>query len=389
MMDSFENILGQPQVRKFLRATVKSGRIGQSYLFCGASGSNKTLAAYAFAQAILCSNEHLDERGGGCGRCGVCARVMNRKHPDVKYYSPEGAQGYLIEQIRDIVHDTRLAPIESEKKIYIIDRADLLGTSAANAFLKTLEEPPDDVVMILLGRSVDSVLATIVSRCQVVPFRHIPAKEAAGIVVQNTGVSEFKANVALAACSGSLTKAVEFLRTPGNERLAFREKVIDMLFSLRLADDWDILGFAERLVTDARLPLDSVRQGLEEELAKNSDFMEKSALRRIEAKNKRQVSAQSFEFLLQLTAIIRSWLRDILLICAGTPELIVNTDVAERLAEAAERTDAGLIAQAMDAVSECDESLIRNVSPQTCIDTLLFDLREVLNGKNCACQPVV
>ena len=190
MADAFENILGQPQVREFLRATVAQDRVSHAYLFTGPAGSNKTLAAYALAQAIMCPKGANGPRGGNCGACDCCRRIMRRKHPDVRYFAPEGAGGYLVDQIRDIVADTALSPIQADKKIYILDRVDQLGASAANAFLKTLEEPADDVVMILLGRTRESVLPTIVSRCQVVPFRHIPASEAAGIVAQNTGAQK-------------------------------------------------------------------------------------------------------------------------------------------------------------------------------------------------------
>ncbi|MFR9168998.1 MAG: ATP-binding protein [Gordonibacter urolithinfaciens] len=170
MADAFENILGQPQVREFLRASVASERVTHAYLFTGPAGSNKTMAAYALAQALLCPKGPHGPRGGECGACDTCRRVKRKKHPDVRYFAPEGAGGYLVDQIRDIAADTVLAPIQADRKIYILDRVDLLGVQAANAFLKTLEEPPSDVVLILLGRTRESVLPTILSRCQVVPF---------------------------------------------------------------------------------------------------------------------------------------------------------------------------------------------------------------------------
>ena len=153
MADAFENILGQPQVREFLRATVASGRVSHAYLFCGPAGSNKTLAALAFAQGILCPKGPKGPRGGNCGACDTCGRIMRKKHPDVRMFEPEGAAGYLVEQVRGIVADTALAPIQADRKVYILDRVDLLGVQAANAFLKTLEEPPADVVLILLART--------------------------------------------------------------------------------------------------------------------------------------------------------------------------------------------------------------------------------------------
>lgn len=127
MPDAFDRILGQPQVRQFLRTTIAQNLVGQAYLFTGPAGSNKTLAAYAFAQAIICPDK-------GCGTCDACKRVLRRRHPDVRYFAPEGAGGYLVSQVREIVGDVDLAPIQASKKIYIIDRVDLLGVQAANAF---------------------------------------------------------------------------------------------------------------------------------------------------------------------------------------------------------------------------------------------------------------
>lgn len=378
MADAFENILGQPEVRRFLRSSIKQGIVSHAYLFAGPAGSNKTLAAYAFAQALLCPAKEAGSAGGQCGRCDVCTRVMRKKHPDVRYFCPEGANGYLIEQVRDIVADTALAPIQASRKIYILDRVDLLGSAAANAFLKTLEEPPEDVLLILLGRTCESVLPTIVSRCQVVPFRHIPATEAAGILVQNTGASLERARMALEACDGSITRAADFLKS--NERMAFRTRVLDALAAIRLSDDWDILELAADLAQAAQAPLDVVRAVQEQEIAENADFLAKSAIRQIEARNKRALTAKGFESLHQLTAIVRSWLRDVMAICANTPELVINVDVRDALEEASVHTDEARAASALLAVRECDEAIAYNVSPETCLDALLFEVRELLFG---------
>ena len=84
MADAFENILGQPKVREFLRASVVSERVTQAYLFVGPAGSNKTQAAYALAQALLCPKGPRGPRGGSCGACDRCGRILRRKHPDVR-----------------------------------------------------------------------------------------------------------------------------------------------------------------------------------------------------------------------------------------------------------------------------------------------------------------
>jgi DNA polymerase-3 subunit delta' len=377
--DAFENILGQPKVREFLRASVVSERVTQAYLFVGPAGSNKTLAAYALAQALMCPKGPHGPRGGMCGDCNRCDKVMRRKHPDVRYFAPAGANGYLVEQVREIVADTAMAPIQADRKIYILDRVDQLGASAANAFLKTLEEPEDDVVLILLGRTRASVLPTIVSRCQVVPFRHIPASEAAGIVAQNTGAALPQARMAIEACGGSITAAVAFLQAPGNERLAFRSRLFAALARLARADDWDIVEMARELLEASKAPLDVVRASQETELAENADFLAKSAIRQIEARNKRSLSAKTTEYLRQTTSLVRSWLRDGMMVAAGTPDLIINTDVREVLVDLFSTADAGRLAAAAAKVDDCERALAYNVSPETCIDALLFDVREVLN----------
>ena len=374
--DAFENILGQPKVRDFLRSCVAQDRVSHAYLFTGPAGSNKTLAAYALAQALMCPKGANGPRGGNCGACDACRRVMRKKHPDVRFFSPEGANGYLVEQIRDIVADTSMAPIQGSRKVYILDRVDLLGAASANAFLKTLEEPPADVVLILMGRTRESVLPTIVSRCQVVPFRHIPASEAAGIIAQNTGVSVDVAKMGLEACDGSITRAIEFLKS--NERLAFRAKVLETLGCLQRADDWDVVGFASELVIQVKAPLDVARAAQEEELARNADFLAKSAIRQIEARNKRALTHKSFESLRQLTAIVRSWLRDIMAVSAGCTDLVINVDVRAQIEEAAAVADEARAVAALAAVARCDRAIAYNVSPETCIDALLLEVRDML-----------
>ena len=371
MSDIFDGIFGQPRVREFLRASIASGRVSHAYLFTGPAGSNKTAAAYAFAQAILCKDH-------GCRTCDDCRRIERRKHPDVHFYTPEGAQGYLIEQIREIVSGVSLAPIRAKGKVYILDRVDLLGVSAANAFLKTLEEPVEGVTFILLGRTREAVLPTIVSRCQVVPFRHIPAREAAGILSQKTGVAPEQARIAIEACNGSITRAMTFAKSA--ERAEFRARIMEVLSNLPLSDERDVLEYAAELIERAKAPLDNVRTQQSEELAESADFLTKTALKQIELRHKRALSMATRESLNQTTSIIRSWLRDVLMIASGTPDLVVNIDQREVLQRVAQKVTPASIMSALREAYKTDETLSYNVSPETCLDVLLFSIREVLNG---------
>lgn len=369
--DVFESIFGQPQVRDYLRAVVRSGRSSHAYLFTGPPGSNKTSAAYAFAQALICPDR-------GCMTCEHCKRALRRNHPDIHFVEPEGAHGYLVEQIREVVADTSLAPIQASRKIYIIDRVDLLGIQPANAFLKTLEEPPDNVVFILLGRTKDAVLPTIVSRCQVVPFRHIPTTEAAGIISQHTGVTAEQARIAIEACNGSVTKAIGFCRSP--EKIGFRRRILEILTLLPLSDERDVLEYAAEVVQSTKAWVDIVQSKQAEELNESQDFLSKAALKQIEARNKRVLTKTSLESLGQANSIIRSWLRDVLMIKSHASEQVVNIDVLSDLENAAgQTTDAGLV-RAINETYRCDNAIAYNVSTETCFDTLLFTIREVFYG---------
>ncbi len=374
MSDAFDGIIGQPKVREFLRSCVSSDRVSHAYLFCGPAGSNKTQAAYAFACAILCE-------GNPCADCEgctsqACRHIVRKAHPDVHYLAPEGAQGYVVDQIRDVMADTLLAPIQAKRKVYIIDRVDLLGTAAANAFLKTLEEPPSDVVLILLGRTRESVLPTIVSRCQVVPFRHIPASEAAGILVQNTGCTLPEASIAIEACGGSITKAADFLRS--KERARLRLTMTQALASLARADDLDVLGYAAEIVLASKAPLDQVRREQERVLDERSEFLQKSALKTLETRHKRALSQASFELLRQMTSVAKSWLRDVEMICSGAERLVINVDCLDALRDCAERTDLARVCRALMRVQAADEAISYNVSPQVSIEAMLFEIREEL-----------
>ena len=142
---------GQKRVKSFLTRAVEGGRAAHAYLFVGAPGSGKLEAAWALVQALLCED-------GGCGTCDNCMRAARRTHPDVHYYTPESATGYLISQTRELLEDVALAPIRAKHKVYIIDRAEQMRANTANALLKTIEEPPETVTFILLGTSTDTIL---------------------------------------------------------------------------------------------------------------------------------------------------------------------------------------------------------------------------------------
>ena len=154
-----------------------------------------------------------------------------------------------------------------------------------------------------------------------------------------------------------------------------------MLGILYIADVCDIIGYARELVSLTQAPLDVVRAEQEQELAQNKDFLEKSALRQLEARHKRQLSAATMTYLHQLMSLARSWLRDVLVICVQGESLVVNTDVLATLQTVARDTHEARVTAALEATSTIDAALTYNVSPETCVDALLFAIRDILYGQ--------
>lgn len=367
-MDAFSGILGQPKVRDFLRKSVVGNHVSQSYIFLGPAGSNKTQAAYALACAFICGNA--ESLGGQCGKCDKCKKILAHKHPDVKYFAPEGQNAYLISQIRDIIHDTELAPVQGDKKVYIIDRADLLGVGPANAFLKTLEDPIPNTCMILLGRSANAVLPTILSRCVCVPFRQIPPAEAVGIISQNTGADEQKSKIALVSSGNSITSAIQMIKAPDNSMLYLRKQLVEKILSCANASDWDVLKTVKEILELIKAPTDDYKRQLEEEIEKSEEFLSSAAKKAIETSNKRGLKRHEVKMINFVLDIEVSLLCDIL-----HENEISNVDFSEEILSLAKRKRTASIVKAIEAVRDLQSSITYNVSVESIVDLALFEFK--------------
>ena len=367
----FASIVGQSQVSRFLAEAQRDGRLSHAYLFVGPVGSGKMETATALAKARLCPQ-------GGCGECDTCGRISRSTHPDVHWVEPEGVGSYLTEQIRDVISDTTLAPIRANHKVYIITRADLLRDQAANAFLKTLEEPPEDTSFVLLARSREAVLPTIVSRCQTLTFRRLPDAESIGLVCRMSGASEQDARAALAAVGGSTKKACEFLASPSRRQA--RYTAIEALERLRDADGWDVIELAQSIMEAVKGPGAELTARYEKERGANAEFMSKGALSYLEKAYKRRLTSSAREGLAEVLSVIRSWLRDCAAVRIGRENLMVNTDCHYTI-ELTGRTIPleGFVA-AEAAVDRAADRIAANVTPQLAVEAMLFDIRKVLHA---------
>ncbi|MEG0978103.1 MAG: DNA polymerase III subunit gamma/tau [Bacilli bacterium] len=167
---TFEEIYGQSHIVKTLQNSIKNNKIGHAYLFCGPRGTGKTSMAKLFAKALNCD----EGLGYICNECENCKLINSNSHPDV--LELDAASNSSVDDIRKIIEKVKYAPIKGKYKVYIIDEVHMLSNSAFNALLKTLEEPPADVVFILATTEPHKVLPTILSRCQRYDFTKIESQ---------------------------------------------------------------------------------------------------------------------------------------------------------------------------------------------------------------------
>ena len=170
----FNAMVGQEAIVSTLRNQVATGRIAHAYLFCGSRGTGKTSSAKIMARAVNCENP---DHGNPCGQCESCRRLLSDESLDV--IEIDAASNNGVDEIRDLRDTVKYPPQHGKYKVYIIDEVHMLSTSAFNALLKTLEEPPAHVIFILATTEPQKLPATILSRCQRFDFGRIPAHQIA------------------------------------------------------------------------------------------------------------------------------------------------------------------------------------------------------------------
>lgn len=165
---SFDEVKGQEPITESLKNQIRTGRIGHAYLFCGTRGTGKTSVAKILARAVNCENP---VNGNPCNECSSCKAILRDSSMNV--VEMDAASNNGVEDIRQIREQVEYPPVNGKYKVYIIDEVHMLSTSAFNAFLKTLEEPPEYVIFILATTEPSKLPITILSRCQRYDFRRI------------------------------------------------------------------------------------------------------------------------------------------------------------------------------------------------------------------------
>ena len=329
--------VGHDRAVAALQRGLDSDRVSHSLLIAGPPQVGKTTLAIDIARAVNCESNHRP-----CSNCGQCRRISSGMHPDVRIVGLEKARsGRLrtlisIEQVRDVQRETSLLPFEGRYRVIIFENAELFSEEAANSLLKTLEEPPERVLIVLVATDTRSLLPTIVSRCRLVQLRPVPAATIADLLIERKSLSEDRAREIAGLASGRAGWAVQAAEDPDMlKRVSNVLDEVESVVSSPLTERFDYAAsLADRFPRDRR----SVYSDLE---------------------------------------LWLSWWRDVLLIGLEKPELVSNVARIESLSQAADRLSPTSVTNAIRTVMRTTFLLERNVSPRLALEGMMLKLPSV------------
>jgi DNA polymerase-3 subunit delta' len=320
-------IVGHDWAVALLRRALQRDGLSHAYLFTGPPSVGKTTLAHVLAQASLCQGE--EDRP--CGSCRACRLFASGNHPDLHPVAPGTAAGRLsIGQVRALTRQLSLTPSMGQRRVAILSDFDRATPSAANALLKTLEEPPAGVTLVLLAPDADSLLPTIVSRCQVLPLHPLPVEQVRLALIERWGVEPEPAAL-LARLSGG---------RPGWAVRAAADPALQRVRAQRLEDLTRLLGAS--LVERFRYAAVLARDALAAE---------------------------------ETLDVWTGWWRDVMVLAAGADGPLTNLDLRERLDRHARSLGPARAAALVKATRRTTDLLRRNVNPLLALEVLVsFDL---------------
>ncbi|MBI4186984.1 MAG: AAA family ATPase [Chloroflexi bacterium] len=328
-------VIGQGRAVSFLQCSLEKGAVAHAYLFAGLPHVGKMTLALNLAQALNC-----EQANPPCGQCDACQKIASARHADVQVIglaqddnTARTRTEVSIDQVRQLQHAASLPPFEGRCKVFIIDGAEQLSIEAANCLLKTLEEPADRVVFILLTSDERLLPATVVSRCQRLELLPLAPGEAEAALVRGWGVEPQKARLLARLCRGCLGQAVSAIGENG--WLGQRAEIMGGLLDIIDADYEKRFTHAARLATRFSQDRGSVHEVLE------------------------------------------MWLgywRDLLLVKAGCAGAITNLDLESRLTDMAGHYRISQIKDVVASILAAGEQLKQNANPQLVLEVLMLSI---------------
>ena len=205
-MAGFKDIIGHEQIIEHLQNAIGMDKVSHAYIINGPDKSGKMMLAEAFAMALQCE-KHGKE---ACMECHSCRQALGHNQPDIIYVNHDKPNTISVDDIRTQVNnDIDVKPYSSEHKIYIIDEAEKMNQQAQNALLKTIEEPPAYVVILLLTTNADSFLPTINSRCITLDLKAVPNEKIKSYLMEHCQIPDYQAEVCTAFAQGNVGKAIK------------------------------------------------------------------------------------------------------------------------------------------------------------------------------------
>jgi len=336
-----------------------------AYLFHGPRGSGKRAAARAFAAEVLAaaSADPEDARRR--------ALLNPSPHPDLVWLAPTGAQ-HMVEEVRErVIRAAAYRPFEGGKRVFVVEAAEAMRDESQNALLKTLEEPPEFVHLILLSSDGEGLLETVASRCQTIEFAPLPA-EVLERELADEGPAAEEAAAAARLAAGDLERARLLLSEPGRQLRGDVERCISAALQGKCADaPWKgLLDRAKAAGDDAEAV---AREALEEEAKAGI----KRSAKDIGDGAKRAGRRRRTEILELAFELCAAWLRDLAAIASGAEEVVFNRDRLDLLRSQAQGLDPAAARRGAELVQETRRGLDLNVSEELALEALFFRLESL------------
>jgi DNA polymerase III subunit delta' len=378
MSSIWDSVVGHDEAVAVLREAAASERVTHAWLFTGPPGIGKLHTARVFAAALNCA-------AGGDGTCDTCRRILRGVHPDVHLIVPEG-DNLLVEDVRAVREEASRTHHEARTAVFILDEADRMTEAAANALLKVLEEPPPEVVFVLVARSAEALVGTVPSRARALPFVSLSLAELTAALGDVLQLDPDQTAWAAAASHGRLARARALLtdeptRTRRAAVLDLAERLATGQPSDALAAAATVVALADEVGAAAKLRQDRELADLEEAYGTGRGT---GALRkRLETRHRRELRRARFDAIRDSVADLLGAYRDMALLgsAPGSGEApLVHPDKAGTLGRLAAGIDAAAALRAAGALEEADRRLAIGAAPLLTLEAAFLSAQAALRG---------